>query len=196
MEDNNMKAVEWRDDLQAALAEARRQDKTVLLQFHREQCAGCSKMTARTYVDESVQADVERWFIPVELDILKDRAARRQYSAYWTPSFYFLDRSGSALYMFNGYQNADDFRVLLRLGKAAVDMPRGRYLQVIDLMDEGLSLFADHPRAATLLFTSGMAQYLLGKDKSAFRGAMTDILKLYPNSPEARMWPWPDDPSN
>jgi thioredoxin-like negative regulator of GroEL len=189
-----MKAIEWRNDLQQALVEARSQNKTVLLQFHREQCAGCKKMLRTPIPMPSVQADIERWFIPLKLDILKDREARRQYSAYWTPSFYFLDPRGRAVHSFNGYQNSEDFRVLLRLGKAAVDMPRGRYLQVIDLMDEGLSLFPAHPHAAALLFMSGMAQYILGKDKSAFRGVMTDILRLYPDSPQARMWPWPDDP--
>jgi tetratricopeptide (TPR) repeat protein len=189
-----MKAIEWHDDLQLALAEARSQNKTVLLQFAREQCAGCKKMYAQTYLDPDVQQELERWFIPVQLDILKDRQERRQYSAVWTPSFYFLDSRGSLVYSFNGYQNAEDFRVLLRLGKAAVDLPRGRYLETIDLMDDALNLFPNNPRAAALLFNSGMAQYLLGKDKSAFRGAMTDIIKEYPHSPEARMWPWMDEP--
>jgi hypothetical protein len=189
-----MKAIEWRDDLQQALTEARSMGKTVLLQFHREQCAGCKKMYAQTYLDTDVQQELERWFIPVRLDILNDRRARRQYSAYWTPSFFFLDSHGAMLHSFKGFQNAEDFRVLLRLGKASVDLPRGRYLDVIDLMDEGLKLFPDHPRAAAFLFNSGVAQYLLGKDKSAFRGAMTDIIKEYPGSPEARMWPWMDEP--
>jgi hypothetical protein len=189
-----MTAIEWHNDLQMALSNARAQGKSVLLQFRRDPCAGCSKMEAITYQDGVVQAEIERWFVPLHLDIIQNRQERRAYSAVWTPSFYFLDTRGNAVYAFNGYQNVEDFRVLLRLGKAAVDLPRGRYMDVIELMEEGLNLFPDHPRAAALLFTSGMAQYLLGKDKSAFRGAMVDITRLYPDSPEARMWPWMDEP--
>ena len=182
--------LEWFDDLDSALAEARAHSKAVLLQFHREECAGCKKMSARTYPDPDVQRELFEWFVPLHLDILKNRTVRSRYSAYWTPSFYFLDYHGKMLQSFNGYLGVEDFRVLLRLGKAAVELPRGRYLPVIDLMDDGLRLFPDNPRAAAMLFTRGMAEYLLGKEKSAFRGAMSEIVEQYPNSPEARMWPW------
>jgi len=184
----------WRNDLEPALNEARLQNKTALLMFHREQCAGCSKMETNTYTDGEVQRELMQWFIPVEQDILQNRAVRSKYSAYWTPSFYFLDGRGRTQQFFNGYLNSEDFRVVMRLGKAAVDMPRGRYFDVIALMDNGLELFPDNPRAASLLLMRGMAEYLIGREKSAFRGAMSEIVEHYPSSPEARMWPWTDSP--
>jgi hypothetical protein len=182
----------WYFELEPALDAARSEGKSVLLQFHRDECSGCKKMYALTYPDEDVQRELFQWFVPVRQDILKNRDIRSRYSAYWTPSFYFLDYKGGLHYYFNGYQNAEDFRVLMRLGKAALDLPRGKYLQTIDLMDDGLSKFPKNPRAATLLFTRGMAEYLLGREKNAFREAMTEIIEDYPDSPEARMWPWMD----
>lgn len=184
--------IEWQTDFEAALQAARSKGKAVLLQFHREECAGCKKLHALTYADVDVQRELLQWFIPLRVDILKNREIRSRYSAYWTPSLFFLDYSGKMIQSFNGYLGAEDFRVLMRLGKAAVDLPRGRYFEVIDLMDEGLALFPSHHRAAAMLFTRGMAEYLLGKEKSAFRGAMEEILDLYPDSPEAHMWPWMD----
>lgn len=184
----------WSYDLPQALSHARQLGKGIFLQFHRDECAGCKKMYANTYPDTEVHKELFTWFVPVRIDIIKDRAVRSRYSAYWTPSFYFLDSRSNAQYQQNGYLNPEDFRILLRLGKAALDMPRGKYYDVIDLMDNGLELFPDNPRAATLLFTRGMAEYLLGKEKSAFRGAMTEIVERYPNSQEARMWPWSDQP--
>lgn len=185
---------QWLFDVLQAIAQARQLGKGTLLQFHRDECAGCKKLYASTYSDPEVQKELFTWFVPVRADIFKDRAVRSQYSAYWTPSFYFLDTRGNIQYHHNGYLTPEDFRILLRLGKAALDLPRGKYYDVIDLMENGLALFPDHPRAATLLFTRGMAEYLLGKEKSAFRGAMTEIVERYPNSQEARMWPWPDQP--
>ncbi len=184
----------WYFELEPALDAARSQGKTVLLQFQRDECAGCKKLYANTYPDPDVERELFQWFIPVRQDILKNRPIRSTYSAYWTPSFFFLDYHGKMLQSFNGYLGVEDFRVLLRLGKAAVDFPRGRYLEVIDLFDDGLKLFPANPRSATMLFTRGMAEYLLGKEKSSFRGAMTEILEQYPDSPEARMWPWMDRP--
>ncbi|GIV65099.1 MAG: hypothetical protein KatS3mg046_359 [Bellilinea sp.] len=185
----------WQTDLESALKLARGEGKGVLLQFHREDCAGCKKLYALTYQDPQVQLELQRWFVLLRADILKDRAIRSRYSAYWTPSFYFLNGSGNMLYSFNGYLNVEDFRVLLRLGKAALDLPRGHYFEVIDLMDDGLVQFPEHPRAATMLFVRGMAEYLIGKEKSSFRSVMSEILELYPQSLEARMWPWMDEPS-
>lgn len=182
----------WFTDLDAALTASRQQGKGVLLQFHRDECAGCKKLYAQTYPDANVDSELLDWFIPLRQDILKDRAVRSKYSAYWTPSFYFLDTRGNMLYSFNGYLKAEDFRVVLRLGKAALDLPRGKYYQVIDLMDDGLRKFPTNPKAPAMLFYRGMAEYLLGKEKSAFRGSMTEIIQQYPESLEARMWPWID----
>lgn len=184
----------WSYDLLQAITQAKESGKGVLLQFHRDECSGCKKLYTVTYPDPDVEKELFKWFIPVRIDILKNRAIRSQYSAYWTPSFYFLDTHGNVQHKQNGYLNPEDFRVLLRLGKAALDMPRGKYFTVIDLMDDGLARFPNHPQAATMLFVRGMAEYLLGKEKSAFRGAMAEIIEKFPNSLEARMWPWLDNP--
>lgn len=182
----------WLLDFSQAIEQARQEGKGVLLQFHRDECAGCRKMYAQTYSDPDVARELFEWFIPVRQDILKNRDIRSKYSAYWTPSFYFLDSREKSQYYFNGYLNVEDFRVLLRLGKAALDLPRGKYFEVIDLMDDGLKRFPKNVKAASMLFNRGMAEYLLGREKSAFRGTMTEIIEEYPDSLEARMWPWMD----
>lgn len=184
----------WIDDEALAQDLAQKQGKGILLQFQREGCAGCKKMDINTFPDPDVTRELMEWFIPVGLDITNNRGIRATYAAYWTPSFYFLDHHGKMLHTINGYLGVEDFRIVMRLGKAALDIPRGKYLNVINLMDNGLELFPTNPRAASMLFTRGMAEYLLGKEKHAFRGAMKEIITEYPNSPEARMWPWSDQP--
>ncbi len=182
----------WFDDFEVAMAAAGQEGKGVLLQFYREECAGCRKMYSQVYPNADVQNELFSWFIPLRQDIIQNRPVRARYSAYWTPSFYFINSRGNSLYSFNGYQNAGDFRVLMRLGKASLDMPHGKYFDVINLMDDGLAKFPANPRAAALLFMRGMAEYLVAKEKSSFRGAMTEIIQQYPDSLEARMWPWMD----
>ncbi len=108
----------------------------------------------------------------------------------WTPSFYFLDYRGKLLYSLPGYLPPEDFRIVMRLGLAAYQIPRGKYDEAITILTDGLEKFASHPRSATLLFWRGMAQYLKSYDSQEFREAMSAIRDSYPNSPEARMWPW------
>lgn len=184
----------WFTDYDAAVAAAKETHKPILLQFHRDKCAGCKKLYALTYPDDAVAAELHDWFVPLRLDILQNREIRARLAAVWTPSFYVLDWQGKLYFHLDGYLGPEDFRVVLRLAKAAVDTTRGRYDAVMALMEDGLSRFPDNPRAAAMLFRKGMAWYLSTWDRDAFRDAMLDIIEHYPASPEARMWPWPDDP--
>jgi len=165
------------------------------LQFDRDKCAGCKKLYALTYPDPDVAAELYDWFVPLRLDILQNREIRARLAAVWTPSFYVLDWTGKQYFHLDGYLGPEDFRVVLRLAKAAVDTARGRYDAVMALMEDGLSRFPANPRAAAMLFRKGMAWYLSTWDRDAFRDAMLDIIERYPTSPEARMWPWLDDPA-
>jgi hypothetical protein len=185
---------EWLDDFETAIAAARHARKPILLQFHREKCSGCRKLYALTYPDPQVNAELHEWFVPLRLDILGQRTIRSRYAAVWTPSFYFLDDTGKAYFQVPGYLNPEDFRVILRLGRAAVDVPHGRYREAIALMEDGLARWPANPRTAAMLFQKGMAVYLSSRDNQAFRAVMTEIVQHYPDSPEARMWPWQDEP--
>jgi hypothetical protein len=185
----------WLLDFETATAAARQAHKPILLQFHRDKCSGCRKLYATTYADPEVNAELHQWFVPLRLDILQQRQIRSRYAAVWTPSFYFLDVTGKAYYHIPGYLNPEDFRVILRLGKAAVDVPHGRYPGTIALMDDGLARFPANPRAAAMLFQKGMALYLSSWDNQRFRAIMTELVQRYPDSAEARMWPWLDEPT-
>jgi hypothetical protein len=185
----------WSLDYEAAAAAAKAEHKPILLQFHRDNCSGCKKLHVLTYPDAEVAAELYDWFVPLHLDILQNRDIRSRYAAVWTPSFYVLDWTGKLYFHCDGYLNAEDFRIILRLGKAAVDIALGRYGAVMALMENGLSRFPENPRAASMLLRKGMAWYLWTRDRDAFRDAMLDIIEHYPSSPEARMWPWLDDPA-
>jgi thioredoxin-related protein len=183
----------WILDHDEALKAARRLRKPILLQFHRENCSGCRKLDAVTYLDEQVSAEMYGWFVPLVQDIIENRQVRSQYSAYWTPSFFVLNERGHILTSFNGYLGPEDFRVFLRLAFAAYLIPKGKYRETVALMEEGVEKFPDNPRASTMLFTKGMAGYLTGRDKVSFYEVMSEIRSKYPHSLEARTWPYMEE---
>ncbi len=180
----------WFFAWQPALNEALKQRKPVLLQFHREPCSGCRKLYAVTYPQSEIKKELHDWFVPLRLDILKDRKERSLLSAVWTPSFYVLDYKGKVYFSLPGFLEPEDFRVVLRLGLAEYLIPRGRYHEAKEILKDGLERFPDNPRAATLLLRVGMIDYLQTFDNKLFRNIMRRIREEYPKSTEARMWPW------
>ena len=183
----------WFFDFDEAKKQALKSHKPILLQFHRDKCSGCKKLYATTYPDSDVREELFQWFVPLRLDILQSRAVRSALNAVWTPSFYFLDYKSRLLYSVAGYLNAEDFRIVLRLGLASYLIPRGQYRRAEDILEEGLELFPDNPRSPALLFHVGMVHYLSSWDNQKFRADMSLLRRRYPNSAEARMWPWMDE---
>ncbi len=180
----------WFFNLEEAQQEAMKQRKPILLQFHRDPCSGCKKTYAVTYPDPDVHRELHEWFVPLRLDILKDRRERSQFSAVWTPSFYVLDYKGKVFFSLPGFLEPEDFRVILRLGLAEYLIPRGKYAEAKNQLEDGLDRFPDNPRAPLLLLRLGMIAYLTTWDNKVFKSYMKRIREEYPHSAEARQWPW------
>jgi len=188
----DFKLNNWFFDFEKAKAESKKTRKPILLQFHRDSCSGCRTLYNLTYQDTEVASELFNWFVPLHIDIRKDHRIRSQYAAVWTPSFYFLDYRGKLYFAFPGYLPPEDFRMIIRLGLAAVLIPRGKYQESIDVLNDGIEKFPDNPRASNALFLREMAKYLKTWDNKGFRRGMSEIREKYPHSPEARMWPWVD----
>jgi len=183
-------SAQWLEIFETALATASETRKPILLEFIRPNCAGCLKMEHSVFSDAAVTNHVAENFIPLRQNILVDRAVRSRYAAIWTPSFYFLNTDGKLLWFSEGALAKADFLTVCTIGRARYLLHKGRYAEVIDLMDARLTEAAADVRAAQLVFIRGMAYYLRYGDKDAFHAAMEEIVEKYPHSPEARMWPW------
>ncbi|SHK30391.1 thioredoxin family protein [Rhodothermus profundi] len=185
----------WLHDLDAALAEARRTRRPVWLMFEREGCAGCAKMEANTYRDPQVRAELTEAFVLLRQNIRRDRLVRSRYAAVWTPSFYVLDARGTAHHVELGYLPPEDLRLVLRLGRAKELVPRGRYTEAIALLEDALTRFPTHPMAAQVMLWWAMARYLTSGDGRQLREDLAALRRRYPDSAEARRWPWNDLPT-
>lgn len=89
----------WRTDLPAALAEAAKQDKTVLLRFTANWCGPCRVMDARVWPDQSVQAELADKFIIVKRDIDEEQsiAIAQKYGVRGVPTILLLDSNGKEI---------------------------------------------------------------------------------------------------
>ena len=182
----------WFFNLDKAKGKAKLIHKPILLQFHRTPCSGCKRLYSVTYPDNEVSNELHKWFIPVRLDILKEHRVRSDYSAVWTPSFYWIDYKGKLYYSFPGYLNPEDFRLIMRIGLSSWFIPHGKYNEAIDILNNGLRLFPKNILASRLMFRVSMAKYLKTWDNKLFKAEMSEVREKYPDSLEARMWPWDD----
>lgn len=182
--------MEWLANLEQAKEESLKSHKLILLQFEMDGCGGCKKLNSTTYKDQKVIDEISEWFIPLKLDLIKDREVRKLFGAYWTPAIYFLDQNGNSYYHFNGYLPATEFRAMIRLGIAETIMPRGRYDDVIKIIEKDLDELAGTSFYPKLLLARETAIYIKIKDNSQLKKMLKEIQNKYPESTEAKMYFW------
>lgn len=182
--------MNWFTNLEQAKEEALKSKKLILLQFEMEGCGGCKRMNETTYIDQKVIKEMNEWFVLLKLDLIKEREIRKSLGAYWTPAFYILDYNGNSFYHFNGYLPAKEFRAMLRLGIAETIMPRGRYDDIIKIINQDLDELAETSFYPKLLVARETARYIKLKDNSQLKKTLKEIQNTYPHSTEAKMYFW------
>ena len=184
--------MDWLTNLEQAKEEALKTRKLILLQFEMNGCGGCKKLNATTYKNEKVIDEMNEWFVLLKQDLIKDREVRRSLGAYWTPAIYFLDQNGNSYYHFNGYLPATELRTMLRLGITETCMPRGRYDDIIKIIEKDLDELKDTSLYPKLLVAREIARYIKIKDNSQLRKTLKEIQSTHPFSTEAKIYFWDD----
>ncbi len=105
--------IAWGRDLSAGLAQARDQNKPVLLYLEAVWCHWCHVMDQRTYGDAQVQAAVEAGYVPVRLDQDAHPDLSTRYRRWGWPATIILDGDGNDLAKRQGFVAAEEFAALL-----------------------------------------------------------------------------------
>lgn len=114
----NADDLEWADSFEQALQKAKKSDKIVMVFFEMQECPTCEYMKDVTFDNSSVSEYIETNFIPVAIDIYKDKAPAGL-KAYGSPTTYFLDKNGNKIgRQIVGGMRAGDFLEQLKKYKA------------------------------------------------------------------------------
>jgi len=106
-------SIPWRHDYQAALDQARDQNKFALIAFHKIDINACFKMKNNTYANDNVINYVEKRFIPVLLDADEHKKLVRQHNITSFPGFIILNPRNNKTDRRQGYQDAELFIEML-----------------------------------------------------------------------------------
>ncbi|MDH5611056.1 MAG: protein-disulfide reductase DsbD [Gammaproteobacteria bacterium] len=110
----NFKQIKGVEGLNAALAEAKAQNKKVMLDFYADWCVSCKEMEALTFSDPAVQQALAGMVL-LQADVTpndeKDRELYKHFGIIGPPSIMFFDRDGNELknYRIVGYMKAEQF---------------------------------------------------------------------------------------
>jgi thiol:disulfide interchange protein DsbD len=86
--------IEWRTDLDAALDEAGRTNKHILVDFSADWCPPCIAMKHDVWPDPAVEAALTRSYVPLLIDVDRNGAVADTFNVRGIPTVLVLDHRG------------------------------------------------------------------------------------------------------
>ena len=102
--------IHWGTDLGQATAQAGAAKKHLLVNFYADWCHYCKKLEADTFPNREVAALVNEEFIPVRINVDRDRAAAERYGVQGLPTTLVVDSKGKEVGRIVGYLGPEEFR--------------------------------------------------------------------------------------
>jgi thioredoxin len=104
--DTNIKV---NNNITAAIAEAKSNNKNVLIDFYATWCHYCQLLDKETFSDPRVQQRLNTSFVAVKIDIDKNPDAAYNFKVYGVPTLIILNINGQVIKRIDGYITADEF---------------------------------------------------------------------------------------
>jgi len=104
--------LKWASSYDAALAQAAKEKKKVMVMLSREECPACEYMNDIVFEEKAVENEIGKNFVPVHIDIHKDFIPEGL-GYIGTPTFHFLDAKGKKIGRHNGGANVPTFMGIL-----------------------------------------------------------------------------------
>ena len=142
-----------------------------------------------TYRDPAVRQAVAERFVPVRLDLFRDRDAVRPLNVIWTPTLLITDRRGTVHYRSVNFLPPEDFLDMLDIGEANARLRWAEHDRAIALLAAVTERRPNAPLAAEAIYWRGIATYLKTHDSPAMYAVWAEIQERFPDSIWARRIP-------
>lgn len=104
--------LKWAPSYDAALAQAKKEKKNIMVMLSKEDCPACEYMEDVVFEENVVMNEVHKNFVPVHLDIHKDFIPEGL-GYIGTPTFHFLNSAGKKIGRHDGGLNVPSFMGIL-----------------------------------------------------------------------------------
>ena len=108
---HNTSGVRWTTDWEAALAQAKKENKVVVIDFYADWCVWCRRLDSTTYRDPKVVHYLTERTVPLKLDVdaSPGRAMANRYGVDGLPTILILSADGKEIGRIPGYMPAKGF---------------------------------------------------------------------------------------
>ena len=135
-----------------------------------------------TYPDPIVNDAIASRFIPVKLDLSRDRSVVRELNVYWTPTILFGDRRGRIHYESLDFLPPAEFLDILDIGEAMVALRWAGYQRAHDLLASIEERNRESPFVAEALYRQGLVAFLESGSSARLRENASMLADRYPDS--------------
>ena len=111
-----MGEINWRDNWDSALEEAKKENRRILLELYMDGCPHCTHLHSETHVDPGVIQAVNSKFIPVRLDGRKNMDIVKKFNVTGAPTTLVFEADGKEVQRFPGYYPPADYLKQLEKG--------------------------------------------------------------------------------
>ncbi|MGD8282623.1 MAG: DUF255 domain-containing protein [Desulfobacterales bacterium] len=106
--------IEWQS-YSAGMARGKFEKKKIFLHFYADWCASCKVMDKNTFNDSGVIASLNEKFIPIKVDVDKEKETSAVYSIRAIPDTWFIAENGDPIGHRAGYIPPDELKVILKM---------------------------------------------------------------------------------
>jgi thiol:disulfide interchange protein len=116
------KQIQWTDNLEKGLAQAKKENKPALIDFYADWCGWCERLDKDTYTDPKV-IELSKRFVMIKVNTEGERRATIKYGVRSLPTIVITDASAREIGRVTGYRPASSFlnemQVALRQTRAS-----------------------------------------------------------------------------
>jgi thioredoxin-related protein len=98
-----MAEINWRDNWESALEEAKKEDRRVLLELYMEGCPHCLRLHTETHADAGVADELNSKYVPVRLEGRNHMDIVKKFNVTGAPTTLVFSPDGQELHRFPGY---------------------------------------------------------------------------------------------
>ncbi|HII84430.1 MAG TPA: DUF255 domain-containing protein [Methanobacterium subterraneum] len=105
--ETNTNSIQWGNDLNQAMEEAKKSNKTIFIDFYADWCSYCGEMDEEALTDPKVKEKLTQNYVLLKVDVDKNPDLSSKYKAYSLPTIVIVDSSGNEIKRIIGYQTPE-----------------------------------------------------------------------------------------
>ena len=105
--ESNTSSIQWGNDLNQAMDEAKKSNKTIFIDFYADWCSYCGEMDEKAFTDPQVVAKLTQNYVLLKVDVDENPSLSSKYTAYSLPTMVIVDSSGNEIKRIIGYQTPE-----------------------------------------------------------------------------------------